>query len=138
MRKEFVVFLLLLTGCGAKVSEWEDAYKYQAPAGWSKKKEEEKVLKDIKQEDKQVKQESIYEKDLQKKMLSLLRQEPTPLKVPDKIIRVLVLPYVDDKGNLVSQKYVFFKAEEGKWILGDYLLKKGEPLKELKPLEGKK
>lgn len=140
MRKEVVVFLLFLTGCSAKVSEWENTYRYQAPAGWSKKKEEEKVLAEFKDKEKPVseKQESIYQKEVQEKILSLLLQEPTPLKVPDKILRVLILPYVDSKGDFVSQKYVFFKAEEGKWILGEYLLKKGEALKLLRPLEGQK
>ncbi|MFN3263973.1 MAG: TraV family lipoprotein [Aquificaceae bacterium] len=81
------------------------------------------------------KEESLYDKEVQEKILQLLRQEPTPLKVPDTVIRVLILPYVDEKGNLVSQKYIFFRAEEGKWILGEYLLQRGKPIRELRPLE---
>jgi len=80
------------------------------------------------------KEESLYDKEVQEKILQLLRQEPTPLKVPDTVIRVLILPYVDEKGNLVSQKYIFFR-EEGKWILGEYLLQRGKPIRELRPLE---
>ncbi len=135
--REKVVFLglsFLTFSCSAKVSEWSEAYKYQAPKGWSVEKEGETKLPKPPQGQAE-KKESLYEKEVQGKILELLKTTPTPLRVPDTVVRVLVLPHVDEKGNLVSQKYIFFRAEEGKWILGDYLLKKGEPLKELKPLD---
>ena len=114
MKKRVLAIALFLTSCAGKVQ-----------------------LKDLpettQKEEKQV--ESLYQKEVQERLFELARTIPTPLRVPDNIIRVFVLPYVDEKGNLVSQKYIFFRAEEGKWILGDYLLKKGEHLKELKPLE---
>lgn len=134
MRKGLVFMSFLIFSCGAKVSEWGDAYRYQAPKGWSLKKEEEKILPRPERKDRQEKT-SLYEKETQAKILELLKTTPAPLRVPDTVIRVLVLPHVDENGNLVSQKYIFFRAEEGKWILGDYLLRKGQPLKELKPLD---
>lgn len=134
-RAKLVVFssLAFLMGCSAGVQDWADAYKYQASVGWSVEKEKEKLLPKP-QEAKQA-EESLYQKEQYQKLLSLLRETPTPLRVPPTIVRVLILPYVDEKGNLNAQRYVFFKADEGKWILGDYLLQKGKPIRELKPLE---
>lgn len=121
MKKRVLVIALFLTSCAGAVSKQEVQLK-DLPETFTQKKEEKQV-------------ESLYQKEVQERLFELARTIPTPLRVPDNIIRVFVLPYVDEKGNLVSQKYIFFRAEEGKWILGDYLLKKGEPLKELKPLE---
>jgi len=135
-RAKLVVFpsLACLLGCSAGVQDWADAYKYQASVDWSAEKEKEKLLPKPQEEAKQAEQ-SLYQKEQSQKMLSLLRETPTPLRVPPTIVRVLILPYVDEKGNLNAQRYVFFKADEGKWILGDYLLQKGKPIRELKPLE---
>lgn len=121
MKKRVLAIALFLTSCAGAVSKQEKVQLKDLPETFTQK------------EEKQV--ESLYQKEVQKRLFELARTIPTPLRVPDNIIRVFVLPYVDEKGNLVSQKYIFFRAEEGKWILGDYLLKKGEPLKELKPLE---
>lgn len=136
MRK--VVFLLpFIFSCSASVKDWGDAYRYQAPRGWDLKKEAEKILpKEAPQEEK--KEQSLYNQELQKKLSELIKTEPAPLRVPDTVVRVLVLPYVDETSNLVSQKYIFFRAEEGRWILGEYLLQKGKPIRELKPLEEEK
>lgn len=100
-----------------------------------KEVEQVQVIQPVSHEKEERKEESLYDRELQRKMTELLRTEPTPLRVPDTVVRVLILPYVDEKGNLISQKYVFFRAEEGRWILGEYLLQRGKPLKELKPLE---
>jgi len=120
MKKRVLAIALFLTSCAGVVSKQEKVQLKDLPETTQK-------------EEKQV--ESLYQKEVQERLFELARTIPTPLRVPDNIIRVFVLPYVDEKGNLVSQKYIFFRAEEGKWILGDYFLKKGEPLKELKPLE---
>lgn len=134
MRKELVLIsTLFLFSCGAGVQEWADAYRYQASAGWSVEKERAKILPATPPAEKR--EESLYNREVQEKVMKLLREEPAPLRVPDTVIRVLVLPYVDEGGNLVSQKYIFFRAEEGKWILGEYLLQKGKTIRELKPLE---
>lgn len=131
MRKAF--FLLpFLFSCATGVRDWHDAYRYQAHKDWSLEKEKEKLP-----EEEEKREKSIYEREVEEKLTRLLRTEPTPLRVPDAIVRVLILPYVDEGGNLVSQKYVFFRAEEGRWILGEYLLQRGKPIKELKPLEVK-
>ena len=81
-------------------------------------------------------------KDIRKeqveKMSKLLQEEPTPLKMPDTIVRVLFLPYVDENKVLHAQSFKFLKIDEGKWVLGDYMLKPGEGIKEVTPLERKR
>ena len=118
MRRFSFLILPLVFSCGGAVQRSQEVQFIQRTVSVEAKKEE-----------------SLYDKEVQEKILQLLRQEPTPLKVPDTVIRVLILPYVDEKGNLVSQKYIFFRAEEGKWILGEYLLQRGKPIRELRPLE---
>lgn len=136
MKKGFLFSpLLFLFSCATGVNDWHDAYKYQSHKDWSLEKERAKLPDNKVKEEKEDK--SLYEKEVEEKLTKLLRTEPTPLRVPDTIVRVLILPYVDESGNLVSQKYVFFRAEEGKWILGEYLLQRGKPIKEFKPLEEK-
>ena len=127
----FLLFIFIVSSCGTK--NWEE-YKYVAPKGWSKEKymysklpkppvEEESITKGFIEEER---------KEILKK---LVKKPPVPLKLPDKILRILVLPWVDKNGNLHTQQYIFVKVEEGKWILGDYLLKEEEITKEIKPLE---
>lgn len=58
----------------------------------------------------------------QQRMISVLKKPPVPLKTPDKILRVLFLPYVDQNNILNNYKYSFMKVEEGKWVIGDYLM----------------
>jgi hypothetical protein len=69
-------------------------------------------------------------------LLKTLKNPPVPLKGQNKIVRVMFLPYVDQNGILHTQQYAFIQVDEGKWIMGDYLLaatKKGRRL--LKPLD---
>jgi hypothetical protein len=68
------------------------------------------------------KEKSIYEKEIQEKVVSLLKAPETPLRTPDVITRVLILPYAKEDGTLIMSHYVFAKMKEGKWILGDYLI----------------
>jgi PBP1b-binding outer membrane lipoprotein LpoB len=82
------------------------------------------------------KEKSIYEKEVQEKIISLLKAPETPLRTPDIITRVLILPYTKEDGTLVMSHYVFVKMKEGKWILGDYLIDqpKEENNKIIRPL----
>jgi len=68
------------------------------------------------------KEKSIYEKEVQEKVVSLLKAPETPLRTPDVITRVLILPYTKEDGTLIMSHYVFVKMKEGKWVLGDYLV----------------
>ena len=80
--------------------------------------------------------ETVYEEQAEK-ISKLLENEPTPLKMPDTIVRVLFLPYVDQDRVLHAQSYKFLKIDEGKWVLGEYMLKPGESIREVTPLDKK-
>lgn len=55
------------------------------------------------------------------KLSSIINKPVAPLRTPDTILRVLVLPYEDDKGVLNGWKYSYVKVDDGKWIMADYL-----------------
>ena len=68
-------------------------------------------------------------------MMKILKKPPVPIKSQDKVVRVLFLPYVDTNGVLHNYKYSFLSVEEGRWVLGDYLMKPAElDRRVLKPL----
>jgi hypothetical protein len=75
-----------------------------------------------------------YEKERDRMLAKIVKTSPTPMRVPDTVLRVLVLPYVDDSGTLTAQNYKFTKVDDGKWILGEYLVKEGSAIKMLTPL----
>ncbi len=49
----------------------------------------------------------------------LLQEEKKPLLQPPKILRVLLLPYKGEGGELFTSRYVYVKIEDSKWILTD-------------------
>lgn len=66
-------------------------------------------------------EKSLYEIEKEKKTIDVLKETPTPLRTPDTIVRVLMLPYTDNNNVLHSYYYTFVKVEDGTWVLGDYL-----------------
>ncbi len=117
--KKFVAILgFLLVGCATQTQQMQIRHI------------EPKV--EVKQEKEE---ESLYRRELMEKLMRMVREEPTPLALPPTVLRVFVLPYVDDQGRLITQHYMYIKVDEGKWILGDYLLKKGQPPREFTPLK---
>ena len=72
-------------------------------------------------------QKSLLDIEREKKLAQVMSISPTPMKAPDTILRVLIWPYVDSKGRLYTAHYAFLKVDEGRWILGNYLVK---PLEE--------
>ena len=72
-------------------------------------------------------QKSLLKVEREEKLLRTMSVSPTPMKAPDTILRVLIWPYVDSEGRLYTAHYAFLKVDEGRWILGDYLVK---PLEE--------
>ena len=69
---------------------------------------------------------SVYNRELYYQfknnlMMSLIGKRPTPIYEPPVILRVLMLPYVDGEGVLHSYQYVYFIAQNGRWLLGSYL-----------------
>ncbi|MFA6396635.1 MAG: TraV family lipoprotein [Sulfurimonas sp.] len=78
-----------------------------------------------------------YEKERDRMLAKIVKTSPTPMRVPDTVLRVLLLPYEDDSGALTTQNYKFVKADDGKWILGEYLNKEGSAVRMLTPLTKK-
>jgi len=66
-------------------------------------------------------EKSLYEIEKERKTIDVLKETPTPLRTPDTIVRVLMLPYTDNNNVLHSFYYTFLKVEDGDWVLGDYL-----------------
>ena len=55
------------------------------------------------------------------KLSSIINKPVTPLRTPDTILRVLLLPYEDENRVLNGWKYSYVKVDDGKWIMADYL-----------------
>ena len=78
--------------------------------------------------------ESLYERERKEVLLKLLRTLPAPVRTPDKVLKIYVLPYTDSEGNFHAGGYVFVVVEDGEWILSDR--PSGEKAKKvLTPLE---
>ena len=127
------IFLLSCAG----IEDWHRYEKYQADGDFSRQKYEEKLLEE-RVKKRTEREEDFYEREVKERIVSLLREPPAPLKVPDTILRVLILPYVGEGGTLNSARYVFLKVEEGRWILGDYLIEERKGIRLLTPLKGEK
>lgn len=98
--------LFLVTGCSSKQSESEQSQLIKVPAKKIEKTE---------------KTESLYEKERKDFLTKTMYSPKIPVKTPDKIIRVLTMPYVDEENNLQTENYHFVKVDEGRWVLGEYL-----------------
>ncbi len=121
----------------ASIKDWDRYERYQADKDFSRQRYEEKLLEGrIKKKVEKV--EDFYEKEVREAVVSLLREPPAPVKVPDTVLRVLILPYVGEGGILNTARYVFLKVEEGRWIVGDYLIEEKKGIKLLTPLKEEK
>ena len=62
-------------------------------------------------------EESYYD-ELFSKLTRLLKDPQTPLLVPPKVVRVMILPYQDVTGKeFYSARYVYIILEDPKWII---------------------
>jgi len=61
--------------------------------------------------------QKINKKEVERRMVD---DPPVPITVPPKVIRVLILPYIDKKGNLHSDSYVFVEIRKARWLIGEY------------------
>jgi hypothetical protein len=81
------------------------------------------------------KEDSIYESERKQLLAETIRKPVMPVKTQDKILRVLIMPYVNENNVLQTENYQFTKVDEGRWIVGEYLAKdKGRAEKLLTPL----
>jgi len=63
----------------------------------------------------------LYQEEVYRKLTGLLRDPVTPLVAPPRVMRVLLLPYKGDGGELFMPRYVYFMADDPRWIMGGYL-----------------
>jgi len=78
-------------------------------------------LKKITPQQENSKIESLYEKERKEFLSETMHSPKIPVKTPDKILRVLMMPYVDEDMNLQTENFHFVKVDDGRWILGEYL-----------------
>jgi len=119
--------LLLLSGCTTK----QDACKLDSQTGSMR------CLGDEKQYFSASNAKSDYEKERDKMLSKIVKTPPIPMRIQDTVLRVLILPYVDDAGVLTAQSYKFTKVDDGKWIMGEYLLNGNDEIGVLTPLSSK-
>jgi hypothetical protein len=75
------------------------------------------------------------QKERDERLSGIIRKPLSPLKTPEKVLRVLILPYSDDNNILHTWKYSFVTVDEGQWILGDYLKESYSTSNTLTPLK---
>lgn len=68
--------------------------------------------------------EELYRDAKYRELAGLIEDSVTPLVQAPKVLRTLVVPY-SAGGSLYMPRYVYFLADEAKFVLGDYL--KGDP-----------
>jgi len=62
--------------------------------------------------------ETRYTTELFGRLSSLLKEPKSPLVVPPKVVRVMILPYQSGEGKeFYSARYVYVLVEEPRWIL---------------------
>jgi conjugal transfer pilus assembly protein TraV len=60
--------------------------------------------------------EKAYEEGVYKKLTGLLEEPKTPLIAPPKVMRVLLLPYKNDR-DLYMYRYAYFVVDDFRWVL---------------------
>jgi len=71
-------------------------------------------------------EESQYRGALFKRLSGLLNEPETPMVAPPQVMRVLLLPYRGDGGELFMPRYAYFFLDRPQWILDGYLVEKGD------------
>lgn len=123
----FLLFMLLLTGCGPVLNPYNEDFKCRAkddagecidtPTAYQKArypKTETAVTPDSAETVQHELQENRY-----KIVSELLKEETKPLLQPPKILRVLLLPYKGEDEELFMSRYVYLKIEDSQWVLTD-------------------
>ena len=60
--------------------------------------------------------EKTYQEGVYKKLAGLLEEPKTPLIAPPKVMRVLLLPYKNDR-DLYMYRYAYFVVDDFRWVL---------------------
>ena len=60
--------------------------------------------------------EKAYQESVYKKLSGLLEEPKTPLIAPPKVMRVLLLPYKNER-DLYMYRYAYFVVDDFRWVL---------------------
>jgi len=81
---------------------------------------------------------SFFEIQRKKELSKVITQKSIPIKTADKVMRVLIFPYVDEKDIYQSENFHFITVEKGKWVFAEYPADVKNSVKEFTPLKTKK
>jgi conjugal transfer pilus assembly protein TraV len=62
-----------------------------------------------------------YQGALYRRLAGLVQEPRTPLVAPPEVLRVWLLPYEGEGGELFMERYVYVMVEKPRWVLGTYL-----------------
>ena len=71
-------------------------------------------------------EEKGYRAALLSRLTGLLKEPETPMVAPPQVMRVLLLPYKGDGGELFMPRYAYLFVDRPTWILDGYLVGKGD------------
>lgn len=132
MKKILILFSIIaavmVTGCAkpqiVRIFPQEDLSKVAIEEIINDKdltSEEKTVLVQMKMSEDIERKKRAVEMEKDNKLSNIINRPVTPLRTPDTILRVLILPYEDNNGVLNGWKYSYVKVDDGKWIMADYL-----------------
>lgn len=123
-----ILILLLLGGCGLLNPYRSD---FQCPKGdtgkcvsipdayqESKQKTSKKLIDELTTKpEKNEQRNKEYRQALYAELTRLLREPVTPMVVPPRAMRVLILPYRDDQNRLHMPRYTYYFVDEPRWVV---------------------
>ena len=62
---------------------------------------------------------AVYEDRYYRRLAGLLDEPQVPVIEPPKIMRVLVMPYQGEGGELFMPRYSFIQVEDARWVLAE-------------------
>ncbi len=62
-----------------------------------------------------------YQGALYRRLASLVQEPRSPLVAPPEVLRVWLLPYEGENGELFMERYVYVMVQKPRWVLGTYL-----------------
>ncbi len=130
IRYSSLLFFFLLTACGPlqeTVNPYNENFKCRArddagecidtPTAYKKARYPEPITGDKAEPATGLNRE--IQDNRYRLVAGLLQEEKKPLLQPPKILRVLLLPYKGEGGELFMSRYVYVKIKDSKWILTD-------------------
>lgn len=132
MKKILILFsmitAIMITGCAkpeiVRIFPQEDISRVAIEEIINNKdltSEEKATLVQMKMAEDIERKKRAVEMEKDNKLSNIINRPVTPLRTPDTILRVLILPYEDDNGVLNGWKYSYVKVDDGKWVMADYL-----------------